>query len=130
MKPFFKVRDYKYWDISFHKMRLYEYIFRLEGKEYEDLDVVINKMKHWAHRLYPKLPFDDVTKQIGNLGKKMQIQTNLKKIRMGEDVDPYFDKDVVDKDDQNGIGSDDDPMDTGNDDVQRYFQLFIPSEYF
>lgn len=111
-------------------MRLYECIFRLEGKEYEDLDIVINKMKHWAHRLYPKLPFDDVTKQIGNLGKKMQIQTNLKKIRMGEDVDPYFDKDVVDKDDQNGIGSDDDPMNTGNDDVQRYFQLFIPSDYF
>ena len=111
-------------------MRLYEYIFRLEGKEYEDLDIVINKMKHWAHRLYPKLPFDDVTKQIGNLGKKMQIQTNLKKIRMGEDVDPYFDKDVVDKDDQKDIGSDGEPMDTANDDVQRYFQLFIPNDYF
>ena len=121
---------FKYGDILFHKMRLYEYIFRLEGKEYEDLDIVINKMKHWAHRLYPKLPFDDVTKQIGNLGKKMQIQTNLKKIRMGEDVDPYFDKDIVDKDDQKDIGSDDEPMDTGNDDVQRYFQLFIPNDHF
>ena len=128
MKPCAKVRDYLY--ILFHKMRLYEYIFRLEGKEYEDLDIVINKMKHWAHRLYPKLPFDDVTKQIGNLGKKMQIQTNLKKIRMGEDVDPYFDKDIVDKDDQKDIGSDDEPMDTGNDDVQRYFTLFISRDYF
>ena len=28
-------------------------------------------MEHWAHRLYPKLPFDDVTDRIAVLGKKM-----------------------------------------------------------
>ena len=77
-------------------------------------------MKHWAHRLYPKLPFDDVTKQISNLGKKMQIQTNLKKIRMGEDVDPYFDKDVVDKDEDRNMGSDFEQDDKDKDEVERY----------
>ena len=77
-------------------------------------------MKHWAHRLYPKLPFDDVTKQINNLGKKMQIQTNLKKIRMGEDVDPYFDKDIDEKDDQKSVVSDDEGENRNDkDDVQR-----------
>ena len=77
-------------------------------------------MKHWAHRLYPKLPFDDVTKQISNLGKKMQIQTNLKKIRMGEDVDPYFDKDVVDKDEDRNMGSDMEQDGNDKDEVERY----------
>ena len=77
-------------------------------------------MKHWAHRLYPKLPFDDVTKQISNLGKKMQIQTNLKKIRMGEDVDPYFDKDVVDKDEDRNMGSDFEQDEKDKDEVERY----------
>ena len=77
-------------------------------------------MKHWAHRLYPKLPFDDVTKQINNLGKKMLIQTNLKKIRIGEDVDPYFDKDIAENDDQKSIASDEeDQIKNDKDDVQR-----------
>ena len=30
----------------------------------------MKKMEHWAHRLYPKLPFDDVTDRIAVLGKK------------------------------------------------------------
>ena len=100
---------------------VFTYIFYVaEGKEYEDLDIVVSKMKHWAHRLYPKLPFDDVTKQISNLGKKMQIQTNLKKIRMGEDVDPYFDKDVVDKDEDRNMGSDIEQDEKDKDEVERY----------
>ena len=103
------------------------YIFYVvEGKEFEDLDIVVSKMKHWAHRLYPKLPFDDVTKQISNLGKKMQIQTNLKKIRMGEDVDPYFDKDVVDKDEDRNMGSDIEQDEKDKDEVERYvLYLFL-----
>ena len=40
------------------------------GHEYSDLDEVMKKMEHWAHRLYPKLPFDDVTDRIAVLGKK------------------------------------------------------------
>ena len=44
------------------------------GHEYSDLDEVMKKMEHWAHRLYPKLPFDDVTDRIAVLGKKMVRQ--------------------------------------------------------
>ena len=40
------------------------------GHEYSDLEEVMKKMEHWAHRLYPKLPFDDVTDRIAVLGKK------------------------------------------------------------
>ena len=31
---------------------------------FEDLDKAMGKMEHWAHRLYPKLPFDDVMSRI------------------------------------------------------------------
>ena len=39
-------------------------------------------MEHWAHRLYPKLPFDDVMKRISVLGKKMAVQSYVKKLRL------------------------------------------------
>lgn len=55
-----------------------------KGKEFDDLDVVMKKLEHWAHRLYPKLPFDNVIDVIANrLGKKKTVQTHVKKIRLG-----------------------------------------------
>ena len=82
-------------------------------------------MKHWAHRLYPKLPFDDVTKQISHVGKKMQIQTNLKKIRMGMDVDPYFDNDIIENEVQDDPNSDGQNPQNEEDGVERYLNFFI-----
>ena len=95
----------KSWELN-KRLICLDILIILEGKEFEDLDIVVNRMKHWAHRLYPKLPFDDVTKQITHVGKKMQIQTNLKKIRMGEDVGPYFDKDIIENEVQDNPDSD------------------------
>merc|ERR1712129_8645 len=44
----------------------------------------MKKMEHWAHRLYPKLPFDNVLDILANrLGKKKVVQTHVKKIRLG-----------------------------------------------
>ena len=58
---------------------------RGKGREFDDLDLVMKKMEHWAHRwqsacnrpihtncrLYPKLPFDSVLDVLSNrLGKK------------------------------------------------------------
>ena len=40
---------------------------------FEDLDRAMKKMEHWAHRLYPKLPFDDTMARISVLGKKMAV---------------------------------------------------------
>jgi TIMELESS-interacting protein len=43
---------------------------RGKGREFEDLDLVMKRMEHWAHRLYPKLPFDGVLDIVANrLGK-------------------------------------------------------------
>jgi len=55
-----------------------------KGKEFDDLEVVMKRMEHWAHRLFPKLPFDNVLDILANrLGKKKVVQTHVKKIRLG-----------------------------------------------
>ena len=50
--------------------------FSLKGGDhvFEDLDRAMQKMEHWAHRMYPKLPFDNTMARVSVLGKKMQIQ--------------------------------------------------------
>ena len=54
---------------------------------FDDLDIVLGKFKHWAHRLYPKLPFNDVTDRIAVLGKKAGVKVYLQKVRSGM-IDP------------------------------------------
>jgi len=69
---------------------------RGRGHEFEDLDVVMKKMEHWAHRLFPKLPFNSVLDIIANrLGKKKVVQTHVKKIRLGMLQQPAKDDEVV-----------------------------------
>ena len=87
-------------------------------------------MKHWAHRLYPKLPFDDVTKQITHVGKKMQIQTNVKKIRLGLDIDPYFGEDVTANENQENLDPDNQIPQNEEDTIERYVDIFGGSENY
>ena len=50
---------------------------RGKGREFEDLDVVMKKMEHWAHRLFPKLPFNSVLDIIANRLGKRKVCTNI-----------------------------------------------------
>nr|CAD7454635.1 unnamed protein product [Timema tahoe] len=54
--------------------------FKFQGKGYEkhDLDRVMNQMKHWAHRLYPRFQFDDCLEKIEKLGHKKPLQARAK----------------------------------------------------
>ena len=80
-----------------------------KGKEFDDLDVVMKKLEHWAHRLYPKLPFDNVIDVIANrLGKKKTVQTHVKKIRLGMDTVPVR------------IGGGEDVVSEAEEEVARY----------
>jgi len=79
------------------------------GNEFSDLDKVLKGMEHWAHRLYPKLPFDDVAKRITVLGKKMAVSTYMKKLRL----------DMVDISSERIINSDDE--DIGEEDQTRRY---------
>nr|CAB3266970.1 TIMELESS-interacting protein-like [Phallusia mammillata] len=60
--------------------------FKGKGHEAEDLDLMMSKLEHWAHRLFPKFMFDDCLEKIEALGHKKEIQTCMKRIRMGMPV--------------------------------------------
>jgi len=88
---------------------------------FEDLDRAMHKMEHWAHRLYPKLPFDDVMARISVLGKKMAIQTHLKRTRMG--LDPVIIGPISAKNSDNEDNGGDE-----KDETKRYDNDDFPTE--
>lgn len=55
-------------------------------------------MEHWAHRLYPKLPFEDVTDRIAELGKKKAVSNYVKRVRVGMEVYAEHIQDPKDQD--------------------------------
>nr|CAG4650379.1 EOG090X0AVC [Sida crystallina] len=57
---------------------------QLKGKGHEksDLDLILKKMEHWAHRLNPNLTFGECLSGIEKLGHNKKVQTYIKKIRM------------------------------------------------
>lgn len=40
----------------------------------EDLQLLMQKMENWAHRLYPKLQFEDFIDRLETLGSKKEVQ--------------------------------------------------------
>ena len=40
----------------------------------EDLAVLMRNFEHWAHRLFPKMPFDEVLERAERLGAKREVQ--------------------------------------------------------
>ncbi|XP_054128684.1 TIMELESS-interacting protein [Melozone crissalis] len=56
--------------------------FKGKGHEAEDLKTLIQHMEHWAHRLFPKLQFEDFIDVVESLGNKKEVQTCLKRIRL------------------------------------------------
>ncbi|CAL8244063.1 unnamed protein product [Lota lota] len=73
--------------------------FKGKGHEAEDLRVVMQKMENWAHRLYPKLQFDDFMDKVEKLGSKKDVQTCLKRIRLDM---PLIHEDFIGRDDPFG----------------------------
>uniref|UniRef100_A0A8C3P1N5 TIMELESS-interacting protein n=1 Tax=Cyanoderma ruficeps TaxID=181631 RepID=A0A8C3P1N5_9PASS len=56
--------------------------FKGKGHEAEDLKTLMQHMEHWAHRLFPKLQFEDFIDRVESLGSKKEVQTCLKRIRL------------------------------------------------
>ncbi|KFO81109.1 TIMELESS-interacting protein [Cuculus canorus] len=56
--------------------------FKGKGHEAEDLKTLMRHMEHWAHRLFPKLQFEDFIGRVESLGNKKEVQTCLKRIRL------------------------------------------------
>ena len=101
--------------------------FKPKGGDYvyDDLDRAMKRIEHWTHRLYPKLPCDDVLSRISVLGKKMVVQTNVKKLRMGEE--PIVRKPIEENEnDEANAGNDEDQADT----TSRYDNEFPTEDAF
>ncbi|KFQ03755.1 TIMELESS-interacting protein, partial [Leptosomus discolor] len=86
--------------------------FKGKGHEAEDLKTLIRHMEHWAHRLFPKLQFEDFIDRVETLGNKKEVQTCLKRIRL--DL-PILHEDFATNEDDGG-GSN--GLDTAPEDVR------------
>ncbi|XP_036910083.1 TIMELESS-interacting protein isoform X2 [Sturnira hondurensis] len=73
--------------------------FKGKGHEAEDLKTLIRHMEHWAHRLFPKLQFEDFIDRVEYLGNKKEVQTCLKRIRL--DL-PILHEDFISNNDEVG----------------------------
>ncbi|XP_056135119.1 TIMELESS-interacting protein [Lampris incognitus] len=69
--------------------------FKGKGHEAENLRLLMQRLENWAHRLYPKLQFEEFIEKVEKLGSKKDVQTCLKRIRL--DMPLTFD-DFVGKD--------------------------------
>lgn len=58
-----------------------------KGHESEDLNVVMNRLEQWTHRLFPRYTFDDTLDKLEKLGKKNEMKVILKRIRL--DLDDF-----------------------------------------
>ena len=56
--------------------------YKGKGHEAEDINAIMNRMQHWAHRAFPQMKFDDALTIIEGLTKKRIVQTHMTKYRM------------------------------------------------
>ncbi|NWR74051.1 TIPIN protein, partial [Centropus unirufus] len=88
--------------------------FKGKGHEAEDLKTLMRHMEHWAHRLFPKLQFEDFIDRVESLGNKKEVQTCLKRIRL--DL-PILHEDFTSNED--GVGGSN-RLDAATEDVHSY----------
>lgn len=43
----------------------------------ENLKLLMQKMENWAHRLYPKMQFEEFIDKVESLGGKKEVQVGL-----------------------------------------------------
>uniref|UniRef100_A0A182ITK5 TIMELESS-interacting protein n=1 Tax=Anopheles atroparvus TaxID=41427 RepID=A0A182ITK5_ANOAO len=60
-----------------------DFKFRGRGHEAADLDSMMRRYEHWAHRMFPKYHFDDCLATIEKLGSKKVVQMYMNKYRTG-----------------------------------------------
>ncbi|XP_015598136.1 protein TIPIN homolog [Cephus cinctus] len=67
-----------------HTIEKYFEGFKYNGKGHEkhDLNRIMKRLEHWAHRLYPRLQFDDFLEKVAILEKKKDLQVHVKKYRL------------------------------------------------
>jgi len=88
--------------------------FKGPSHEYQDLSLLMSKIEHWAHRLYPKYTFGDTLEKLESLGSKGRVRSVMQKMRMGLPLDdesmPLSDEKVRDDDEDSEIEYDDNEL--------------------
>ncbi|XP_038825474.1 TIMELESS-interacting protein isoform X2 [Salvelinus namaycush] len=91
--------------------------FKGKGHEAEDLKVLMQRMENWAHRLYPKLQFEDFIDKLETLGSKKEVQTCLKRIRLDM---PLIHEDFIGDDGEDEAVASRDGRDVNHDDPDPF----------
>ena len=55
---------------------VFSFIF-IQYVQASDLKVLLQCYEHWAHRLFPKFPFENVVNQAEKLGHKKLVQVRI-----------------------------------------------------
>lgn len=61
--------------------------WRGKGQELHDLDTTMSLLEHWSHRLFPQMDSNNFFSNLERLGMKREIQTYMRKLRMGLEGD-------------------------------------------
>lgn len=85
------------------------------GHELQDVNLIMSTLKHWGHRLFPKIMSSDFFERVERLGSKKTIQSYVRRVRMGlENVDVR-----TMPQSSEFVESDDDNIERGLDDSHR-----------
>ncbi|XP_048736441.2 TIMELESS-interacting protein-like isoform X2 [Ostrea edulis] len=77
--------------------------FKGKGHEAGDLQIIMRYLEHWAHRLFPKMPFDEVLERIEKLGTKNEVKTCIKRMRLDMPIlNDDFVRDGSDNEEESG----------------------------
>lgn len=100
--------------------------FRGKGHEREDLNNIMKRLEHWAHRLYPNYKFDDFIGAVEKLGRKKQMQTHMYRYRHGL-LEEMPNSDLVADNEMEEAGSvtrGDDPIDELDEIIDQQIQNY------
>jgi len=65
-----------------------DFKFKGKGHEASDLRRLMMILEHWAHRLFPKMTFQDCINRIEELGSTKAIANYVNRLRLGMECDP------------------------------------------
>lgn len=57
--------------------------YKGKGHEAEDLNLIMRKIEHWGHRVFPQMLFADFVNRVEQLCRKNDVQTHMRKYKMG-----------------------------------------------
>ncbi|KAJ6218917.1 hypothetical protein RDWZM_004729 [Blomia tropicalis] len=82
--------------------------FKGSGHELDDLRLLLSKSRHWAHRVFPTLRFEDFVEKSEKLGSKKRVRlfanriVRNEEVRYADDLSDLVKSDNEDGDDDNG----------------------------